>query len=302
MDLATATGTFFLAIDGILSPATVRFYSFRLATLIDQYGYRELETITTNDLRRWRKTLTDKNHRYENDKYHHEQPGHLSPDYIATFVRAARALFSWLEKEGHIDHNPARRLEKPSTPIRRHNGIDQANRTKLIAACTDARDAALVKFVNSTGCRRAGAAGLLLADLNLANRSAIVREKGRGGNNKEREVKFSEDTAEALSAWLAIRHTKRQTRTKNPNLVFYLGVWGVYEVFRRAARRAEITVRWCPHQWRHGAIRRWLTAGMPLSKASELAGHSSVKVTGDIYGSSNTAELAAARDRFSPEE
>jgi hypothetical protein len=37
---------------------------------------------------------------------------------------------------------------------------------------------------------------------------------------------------------------------------------------------------------------------MPLSKASQLAGHSGVKVTGDIYGTSSAAELHEAADRY----
>lgn len=293
MRLQNAADSYFLAIDGILSPATVKWYSNHLKSLVDQLGEEPIETITIDQLRLWRHTITSRTTRYQNDKYHREQPGPLSPEYIAGSVRAVRRLFSWLEIEERMDHNPARRLEKPIAPIAVRKGITPADRDKLFAAVrNNRRDYAILRFLASTACRRAGIAGLRVQDLDLDDRTATLREKGRGGNKKEREVYYGRETAAALRAWL-----KARPNQKDPRL-FLLAATGIYQVVKRAAKRAGVTGRWCPHQWRHAAIRGWLNNGMPLSKASQLAGHSSVKITGDIYGTSNQKELAEAADRY----
>jgi integrase len=296
MDLRTAVSAYLLAIDGIVSPATFVFYKFRLTSLVEFLGDRDLSTITIDDLRAWRKTLTSRTTRYTDDKYHRAKSGPLSPVYIAGFIRAARRLFSWLEQEGRTDRNPARRLEFPPQPKKVRKGCTAADRKAMITAARQSdnpiRDVAILRLFESSACRRAGAALILAADLDLANRRAIIREKGRGGNRKERTIFYSDAAAKALQAWLRIRPAGKDPR------LFCLGVTGIYGVFRRLAAAAGIETKWSPHQWRHGAIRSWLNNGMPLSKASQLAGHASIQITGDIYGTSDEAELATARDRY----
>ena len=293
MELKTAADVFILSIDGILSPATVKWYRAHLKGLVARLGDTDIDTITIHHLRAWRKTLTDRTHRYQDDKYHRRQNGPLSPEYIAGSIRAVRRLWTWLQKEGITERNPTHRLEKPRAPAPSRKGITPADRDRMFATVRgNARDYAILRFLASTACRRAGAAGLTIFDLDVEQRSATLHEKGKGGNKKERQVYFGLSTAAALRAWLRARPTTPDTR------IFMLSASGVYQVLRRAASKANVDGRWCPHQWRHAAIRGWLNNGMPLSKASQLAGHSSVKVTGDIYGTSNQTELQAALDHY----
>jgi site-specific recombinase XerD len=296
MDLAAAVGWYLLARDGIVSPATLTWYRSRLAHLVNALGERDVDTITTNDLRAWRKRLTDQATRYTDDKYHRQQPGKLSPAYVDSFIRAVRALWSWLLSEGYTDRDPTRKLERPPQPKPVRKGITAAARAAMLKAAkagdNPERDFALLKFLDSTGCRRAGAALVRVEDLDLANRRVVVREKGRGGNNKSRTVHYSAETAAALERWLTWRPKTKDTR------LFLLTISGISECLERTARRAGVTCPCSPHQWRHAAIRRWLNNGMPLNKASALAGHSSTKVTGDIYGTSSDEELAQARDKW----
>jgi integrase len=296
MNLSAAIGWFLLSKEGIVSPNTIKFYVSRLNSLNDSLGERELDTITIDDLRAWRKSLTSKTTRYKDDKFHRAKPGPLSPAYVDGFIRAARALFAWCEAENRLDRNPARRLESPPKPKKVRKGITASDRKAIITQAANSsnpiRDTAILRLFESAACRRAGAALIRLDDLDLPNRRATIREKGRGGNQKERVICYSEETAAALRAWLTIRPD-----TDDPRL-FLLSPTGIYQVFKRAARRANVSGKWSPHQWRHGAIRTWLNNGMPLSKASELAGHSGTQITGDIYGTSNPSELSAARDRY----
>jgi integrase len=42
--------------------------------------------------------------------------------------------------------------------------------------------------------------------------------------------------------------------------------------------------RWTPHELRHSAASILLATGVPLKVVSEMLGHSSIRVTADVYG------------------
>jgi len=71
----------------------------------------------------------------------------------------------------------------------------------------------------------------------------------------------------------------------------------VLRVVKVAARKAglqDIGV----HTLRHSAASAMLEAGVPLHTVSEILGHASVQVTGDIYGHVSTEGARAAMDRL----
>ena len=52
------------------------------------------------------------------------------------------------------------------------------------------------------------------------------------------------------------------------------------------------------HTLRHSAASAMLEAGVPLHTVSEILGHASVQVTGDIYGHVSTEGARSAMDRL----
>jgi integrase len=154
----------------------------------------------------------------------------------------------------------------------------------------------MVLFLDDTAARAAGVVGLVLADLNVAKRYAWVHEKGLGGNRKERKVFFSPETAAALARWLAQRPAGEAEQVFVSAAGRPLAVKGLYEALRRAARRAGVAKDWSPHKWRHGTLRRMKQKGINLGLISQLAGHSTVQLTGDLYGLLDEDELQAAVD------
>ena len=117
----------------------------------------------------------------------------------------------------------------------------------------------------------------------------MLREKG----DKERTVFFTSETAFALMMYSSVR--------KNPNHSdhYFLNDLThepitydcLYRMFHRLARKVNIPTKFSPHQWRHAAARSWLCAGMNLKTVSEILGHYSEQVTGDIYGTLDENEL-----------
>ena len=154
------------------------------------------------------------------------------------------------------------------------------------------RDFALIRFLASTNARVGGVAGLRLEDLDIENRTARVREKGRGGNGKVRAVFFDPKTAEALKKWLQIKPES------NDNRVFRLTEAGIYQVLKRLARKAGINGPFNPHAFRHGFAKGVLEQGANLAQVSQMMGHSSSYVTVEYYGQFATHELKEFHDRY----
>jgi len=306
MLLSDALEIFYSSMYGVVSENTILYYQNRLPSLVHILGDKPVEDITLDDLRLWRMKLSSRKVKYEDHKYHPQVAGSLSPYTVRGYVKSTRRFFNWLFQDGKLDHNPASRLKLPPKPDLPRKGISMANVSKLISAAeaSSVRDLAIVLFLADTGCRVGGLSHLKIEDIDLQNNQAIVFEKGKGGNSKMRTVFFCDRTAYALST-LIIQRPDSEIDEKAPHYVFLgsrksegyyqrLTENGIYQVLKRLARRCGIETGFNPHNFRHGAIRGWLANGMPVSLASQMAGHSSVAVTVDIYGTANDKELSHA--------
>jgi site-specific recombinase XerD len=156
----------------------------------------------------------------------------------------------------------------------------------LLAAClADARplhgirDAAIVAMLQSTGVRRAEAAGALIECYDHGERSLKVIGKG----NKERTVYFHKTAVPYIDRWLACVGTRRgpvfrgidrwaniSTRPLSPRAVGYL-----IDERRQQAAVAAMSA----HDFRRTFIGDVLDAGGDLAQAQVLAGHSSPTTT-----------------------
>ncbi|MGV0601365.1 tyrosine-type recombinase/integrase [Mycolicibacterium pulveris] len=62
------------------------------------------------------------------------------------------------------------------------------------------------------------------------------------------------------------------------------------------AQRAGVGERVTNHTLRHTAAQTWLEAGVHIKAVSDLLGHSSIAITGDIYGHTSDDTARAAMD------
>ena len=74
---------------------------------------------------------------------------------------------------------------------------------------------------------------------------------------------------------------------------------GIYQVFRRIARKAGVSGHANPHAWRHAFGKHATISGMPTATLQQLLGHSSVETT-QIYVALDTAELQNAHEQHTP--
>ena len=164
-----------------------------------------------------------------------------------------------------------------------------------------AREAAqmVVNFVEllaSTAARISGVAGLTLDRLDLADGSAVVKEKGKGGEGASRLVFLDEDAISALRLWLTLRPP-----SPSPE-IFLLGIGGYHRILNGLSDMAGIDGRYNPHSWRHAWAMQALRRGADIKTISDVLGHSDIKVTANYYLKWHRPELQERHKRFSWKE
>lgn len=291
MKLSEVVNLFYVSMTTVRSQATIEWYRKKLNTLISFLEDPEISEITEWDLERFRASLDRPSHAIGRN-------GKVSVYTVHGYVRAIKRFFGYSRFRRLIKEDPSEFLEKPRLPKQPRKGISEADASLMLelAEIDSRRDFAMLMFLRDTGCRAGGVYNLLTADLDIDHNVAIVREKG----DKIRSVFFTSETALALARykfWRKNPHDLPQFFLSEDKHYKALQYRGVYEVFRRLARKANVKGKFSPHEWRHAAIRSWLKAGMNLKTASELAGHSGEQVTGDIYGTLDELELHALYDQ-----
>jgi integrase len=165
------------------------------------------------------------------------------------------------------------------------------------------RDLALVLFAADTGCRRGEIRSLRISNLDLDKMEASVRGKNMGEEN-DREVEFSEGSAQALQDWLAVRPKVDHdyvfvSLSTDHNLYGEpLGVNGIYAVFKRLAKASGVKGLYNPHAIRH-LVGQHFTDTTNLELARQKLGHSDISVTADFYAHQDRDRVKRATRRHS---
>jgi site-specific recombinase XerD len=286
------------------SAQTETWYRRRLLALACALGSdRLLVDIQEVDLIEWRVRLSERSQAYGSGSTRPPVDKRLSPSTQRGHVRACKRFFRWLHKKSILPLDLAADLSLPKLPRQGKKGISEPNvRAILEAARSNTRDYALLRFMESTGARRAGVAGVLLSDLNLDNqdprlrRRVMVCEKG----DKSRLVIVTPRALAALEAWLGERPKVQDEHVflgHEPGEDWHsLSPDGVSAILQRYKVRLGITAPVSPHQWRHRFCRKRVQEGLDLGRVSQLAGHEDPTITIRFYGGFNIDDLQDAYD------
>ena len=206
------------------------------------------------------------------------------PATIRRKLASLRAFFKYLSREGRIDTDPARLLRLPKMP----KTLPEVPNTEVTNAIVDSpsradferpypeRDRLLLELLYGCGLRISEAVGLDLQDFDSTERWVRVRGKGR----KERQVPYGSKAADALQAWLIVRHSER-----NPQALF-LNHRGARLTDRGARNIVKFYATWAggdssihPHTLRHAFATDLLSHGADLRSIQELLGHARLSTT-----------------------
>ncbi len=211
----------------------------------------------------------------------------LSATSAARTVVAVRGFHKFCLADGLTTHDPAASVKPPSPAKRLPKALPLADVEAILEASgaegttLALRDRALLEVLYGTGARISEAVGLAVDDLDLVDRTVLLRGKG----SKERLVPFGAYAAEAIDAYL-VRSRPELVSAATPGGALFLNSRGgrlsrqsAWAVLTRAAERAGVTRDVSPHTLRHSFATHLLDGGADVRVVQELLGHASVTTT-----------------------
>jgi integrase/recombinase XerD len=214
----------------------------------------------------------------------------LSASSSARAVVAVRGLHRFALTEGVVEVDVAREVKPPAGPRRLPKAISVEDVARLLDAAgypgtsLALRDRALLELLYGSGARISEAVGLAIDDLDLAERTVLLR--GKGG--RHRRVPLGTYSVRALEAYLVQARPALAEHGTGTAAVFLnsrggpLSRQSAWVVLRTAAERAGLAAGISPHTLRHSFATHLMEGGADVRVVQELLGHASVTTT-QIY-------------------
>jgi integrase len=221
-----------------------------------------------------------------------------SQSYRCGIIGTVMSLFKWAVERGRLDRNPVAGIKKPEKQSRGRGAvISPADHAKLVRHA--AGDFGLfLQLLWLTGARPGEIAGLAAADVDLANKVAVLRRHGAAGRaGKGRLLVLTEEAVEALV---------ELTRRRPEGLLFPGEDGGKMTARAIASRLARVCeragVKGCVASgYRHTFAAHALSQGVPASDVAALLGYSGTAMLHMHYphlrGSANGLREAAGKVR-----
>jgi integrase len=227
----------------------------------------------------------------------------LAESTVRSAYTILRAVLDTAVRDGALGSNPAAAIRRPPVTAKEAPHLTPAQVADLLRAAEGGRYASLFALLVHTGLRRGEALALQWSDVDLAR--GILRVRGTlsridGGlvvtepktAKSKRFVPLSEPAERLLHQVHAAQAEERRlagSTWRQTGFVFTTEFGepcdprNAFRALRAAATKAGLPHAGL-HTLRHSAASVMLTRGVPLKVVSDILGHSSIAITGDIYG------------------
>ncbi|TAN22188.1 MAG: site-specific integrase, partial [Actinomycetota bacterium] len=284
-----------------LAPATFAQYeSIAKHQILPYLGKMKLRDLNRTRIDSWLKTLQTTTYVTRNG---------ATGSYSANTLRLCRVVLSaavkWATREKILAFNPVRDSRPPGgRPRAQKHAMDEGQARQLIEKTRGTELGALWALMITTGLRRGEALGLRWQDFDgesVVITSQIKLENGKivRGDLKTERSKRSLRVPKFLVADLETHRVKQQEYFERlgkpvPKLIFpnsngnAIRPDNLRKRFLTALQLAGIEPHddgrsWTVHELRHTAASQLLNDRMPVQIVSRALGHSSVRVTIDVY-------------------
>lgn len=275
------------------------------------FGLTPLDKLKPSDLE---KLILDMRAKTKPGRGENTEPVRALSD--ATIRQVYTVLRSGLDgavRDGLLGRNPAAQVRRPGIQRTEAKHLDAEAVTAVLKAAETSRYHAALVLIASTGLRKGEALALRWDALDLdAGTLKVAATIGRISKNliiTEPKTARARRTVPLAPPVVALLKKHRTTQLEerlcaankwaDTGLVFTteLGtavdprnLLRVIEVAAKAAGAEGVGV----HTLRHSAAVAWLEAGVHIKAVADLLGHSSISITGDVYGhtSDDTARAA----------
>ncbi len=239
----------------------------------------------------------------------------LSESTTRTAYTVLRAALDGAVRDGLLARNPASVVARPGVARSEARSLSGGDVERLLAAASNSRFRTPLTLIAATGLRRGEALALTWENVNLD--AAVMRGRGTlsrvGGQlvvtepkteRSRRGVRLSPGVVALLRAHRKVQAAERIRAanvwhesgyvftTENGQPVEPRNLLRALKVAAAKASLDGIGV----HTLRHSAATALLEAGIGLKTVSEMLGHSSVAITGDIYQHVSDGAAQAAAD------
>lgn len=265
-------------------PSTVEVHRAAMGRLVDYFGSRDVNSLTTEDLRdflQWRLKQG------------------VSSNTANKDARSLRALLGWAEETGRIPALPFR-FRFLKAPRRRVVPLLSKEDLRRLIECADGRYRVLILLAATTGLRLTEILMLTWGNVYLAeNRIAIQDNKEWGWTTKSGENRtlfIPEEVSDALRKWKDKSPFKEDsdfvlsTRTRRPLMRQNVAA-KLRDIFTEAGLYQK--GRPLTHWLRHNACSSLLGAGVDVETVRTIMGHADCRTTLN-YAHSSSERLRAA--------
>ena len=226
----------------------------------------------------------------------------ISAATLRQLLSIMRSFFGWLNRNGHLLHNPAEHLALPRPEQSLPRVLNETELARLIETpdlqtAIGLRDRALMEVLYATGIRHAEVHKLDLYDVDTAAHRLTVR---LGKGQRDRLVPLTETAAHWLTRYVTVARPElaagqwwgKGKRREQPKLIpptaaLWLSVTGrrlsyqmIAERIRDYALQAEIKAS--VHTFRHCCATHLLRGGASIRHIQQLLGHRDLSTT-EIY-------------------
>ncbi|MBS9532603.1 tyrosine-type recombinase/integrase [Mycobacterium sp. M1] len=243
----------------------------------------------------------------------------LSDSTIRTCYTVLRAQMDTAVRDGMLARNPVAAIKRPKvkatdTVVK----IDAETIAAVIEQTKASRYHNAIVLTSLLGTRIGESLGLRWRDIDEKTRQVHISKTtaGQGADITVEDVKSVRSrrniplTDEILRVLKAQRKLLVESQLRagdrwsqqGEGLVFRTELGTIVDdryllrAMASAAKRAGVADKVTNHTLRHTAAQTWLEAGVHIKAVSDLLGHSSISITGDIYGHTSDDTARAAMD------
>ena len=206
---------------------------------------------------------------------------------ISRKLTSIKNFFIFLLSENKIEINPFENIEAPKLDkiLPESMTIDQVNILLESISQNDwisLRDRAILETIYACGLRVSESVGMTMESINFKEEYVIVI----GKRMKERIIPISQTALISLEKY--IRSSRPVLNIKQSKYLFLnrfggqLSRMSVWNILRKRATEAGLTIHMHPHILRHSFATHLLEGGADLRSVQETLGHSSILTT-EIY-------------------
>jgi integrase len=235
--------------------------------------------------------------------------GAMSPATVRKTFRVVQGVLRSAEEEELIARNPCPGIDLPKVGPKPEIVFLTVDQVDDLAECHPGRYQALVRLGAFGGLRASELAGLKESRLHFPQHNVVVAEtltevrghliNGTPKSGRARIVHLEDDMLEELARHVSMYPPTRQGNVFSSPTGMPIRHRNYYErVFLPACRKAGLPMDTEFKSLRHTYAAMAISRGTNIYQVQQQMGHSSVDVTGNIYGHLYHQDLEAYRERL----